>query len=315
MIPNQNLTPYPEFGNNSTKVKPDDPKYSAGFQPADVLPAEWLNWFLSRASKGVTELGEGVSSMEQEINNVLTAGGETPDQEQTSQLLTAINALITAVQKVEQQLPPIGVPTLWFTAKPDWALDFGNGATTKYLWANYPGLNNTRFKDMLTFLQTHGHMGTRAWDTSGFYVPDLRGLVPVCNGVNAIRTDEFVTGGAFGDYWESRNKYHNHGFAGTALWGKFGKVGSSTRNISTCFFNNDDGSYNQGGFSLFSEICARYLEPGGESSSTSYMNRSMGWTFSYTPAGTIGYNGVYSDNKAYNGKPSTIALMWIIRFE
>ena len=208
MIPNQTFTPYPEFGDNATKVKPDDPKYSAGFIPTDVLPAEWLNWFLNRSSKGVTDLEAGVGSMEQEINNVLTAGGQTPDAEETDQLVTAIQYIINQVRLDEQQKCPVGVPTLWFGPKPDWALDFGNGASTKYLWANYPKLNNQKFWDILSVLETAGWM--TAHDTSGFYVPDLRGITPIGYGTNDVRTGETTAGGNLGEYLASANKAHVH---------------------------------------------------------------------------------------------------------
>lgn len=44
MIQTQNLDKYPEFGEAASKSAPDAAKYSSGFLPADVLPAEWLNW-------------------------------------------------------------------------------------------------------------------------------------------------------------------------------------------------------------------------------------------------------------------------------
>lgn len=47
---------FPVFGDNSDKEKPDDPKYAAGFLPGDVLPAEWLNWFLNAMSTGYNQL-------------------------------------------------------------------------------------------------------------------------------------------------------------------------------------------------------------------------------------------------------------------
>jgi len=179
MIPTQEMVPYPVFGDNATKVQPDDPKYAAGFDPGDVLPAEWLNWLLNRASGAVTKLNAGALSMEQEINNVLEAGAQTPDAEETDQLITAIAYLINQAVLVEQQKPAVGVPTLWMGTKPDWALDFGNGAATKYLWANYPKLNNAKFKDILDHFKTTGGSALCAdYDATGFYVPDLRGMMP-----------------------------------------------------------------------------------------------------------------------------------------
>lgn len=93
MIPTQNLTDYPEFGDNSIKIKPDGAKYSAGFQPAEVLPAEYLNWFLAGATKGITDLNTGISSVEAELNAILTAAGEIPNNT-SGQVLSAIQYVI-----------------------------------------------------------------------------------------------------------------------------------------------------------------------------------------------------------------------------
>lgn len=62
---------FPVFGDNSSKEKPGDQKYAAGFQPGDVLPAEWLNWFLNTISKGYNELVNYATSL---INLVYPVG-------------------------------------------------------------------------------------------------------------------------------------------------------------------------------------------------------------------------------------------------
>ncbi len=95
MIPSQTFENYPVFGDNATKVKPDDVKYAAGFQQADVLPAEWMNWAWNKNSKGITELQAGTRSLEAEINSVLTAASITPDVSENAQLTAAINYLIS----------------------------------------------------------------------------------------------------------------------------------------------------------------------------------------------------------------------------
>lgn len=95
MIATQTFDAFPEFGNTATKTKPDDAKYAAGMQEADVLPAEWLNWFWSHSSKGVTDLNTGLLAVEQELNAILTAGGEVPSGT-SGQVLTAIQYLIQA---------------------------------------------------------------------------------------------------------------------------------------------------------------------------------------------------------------------------
>lgn len=100
MIPEQTLVTFPEFSDTGTKVKPGDAKYSAGFQEADVLPAEWLNWFLNKASDGISTINSGVASMEKELLNIVTDTGATPDVNTNNQVLTAIKALRDAITGV-----------------------------------------------------------------------------------------------------------------------------------------------------------------------------------------------------------------------
>ncbi len=90
MIPNQTFEDYPLFGGNATKVAPGDAKRAAGFQQADVLPAEWMNWAWNKNSKGITDLNKGLSSVEKEINAVLASFGITPAELTNNQLLTAM---------------------------------------------------------------------------------------------------------------------------------------------------------------------------------------------------------------------------------
>ena len=109
MVPTQTLENFPIFGDNATKVKPDDAKYSAGFQPADVYPAEWVNYVWNKSSSGVTKLNAGVDMMEQEINNVLDGADKTPDATKNNQLLEAIQKLITdAETRAKLAAHPIG---------------------------------------------------------------------------------------------------------------------------------------------------------------------------------------------------------------
>ena len=67
MIPTQTLETFPIFGSNATKVEPGDAKKAAGWQQADVVPAEWMNWEWYKASRGITDLNAGVTSIEAEI--------------------------------------------------------------------------------------------------------------------------------------------------------------------------------------------------------------------------------------------------------
>lgn len=90
MIPEQTLLGYPVFGDNATKVEPDNNKKSNGWQQGDVVPAEWMNWGWYHNSKGITDLNKGVNSMEKEINAVLASFGITPAEATNNQLLTAL---------------------------------------------------------------------------------------------------------------------------------------------------------------------------------------------------------------------------------
>lgn len=78
MIPIQTFESYPVFGNNATKVQPDNSKYSNGFLEGDVYPAEYVNWAWAKNSKGVTDLNAGLNSVEKELNTILTCAGLTP---------------------------------------------------------------------------------------------------------------------------------------------------------------------------------------------------------------------------------------------
>lgn len=310
MIPTQAMTPFPVFSDNGTKVKPDDPKYAAGFQPGDVVPAEWLNWILNRASGASTKLNAGALSMEQEINNVLMAGDQTPDVLETDQLVTAILQLITNAVLAAEQLPAVGVPTLWMGPKPEWALDFGNGAATQYLWANYPKLNNDKFKGILSTLSGAGWM--TAHDATGFYVPDLRGIVPVGYGTNAKRTGEtYNGGGSVGTFSGSQNKYHNHGasgsFSGDAISGSVQRPGSGTYSgVPMC---NSADFISSGALSVISRQTSKAYDINGDSD-----YRPVGISFYAVPSGSVSVGIGYDGSSGQASKPATIGCMWIVRF-
>nr|DAG35853.1 MAG TPA: baseplate protein [Caudoviricetes sp.] len=123
MIPTQNFENYPEFANAGQKSQPNDAKYAAGFIPSDVLPAEWLNWFLNGATKGVTALNTGVKSVEQEINTVLESRSVNPDINAAGQLLSVLNKI-----KAEAVLAAHPVGSLYWTSKNENpAITFGGG--------------------------------------------------------------------------------------------------------------------------------------------------------------------------------------------
>lgn len=197
--------------------------------------------------------------------------------------------------------PPIGIPTIWFTLKPDWAIDFGNGADYKYLWENYPNLDNNQFKSILSTLSGLGWMLN--YDSTGFYVPDLRGIVPIGYGTNAVRTNEVVQGGSLGNYLESRNKYHCHSFTGTA-------VTSGAMSANCCHRHCVQRATGTGG-SCKGISCV--LTTGSAIGNCAYITcTALCHTHSVTASGTIGYAG---DSTYTNAKPSTIAVMWIVRYE
>lgn len=109
MVPTQTLETYPPFGDNATKVQPDNAKYAAGFQPADVYPAEWVNWAWGKNTRCITDLNAGVNMMEKEINNVLDGAGKTPDATKENQLLQSIQKLISdAETRAKLAAHPIG---------------------------------------------------------------------------------------------------------------------------------------------------------------------------------------------------------------
>lgn len=95
MIPSQTFESYPLFasGAGATKVQPGDAKLAAGFQQADVLPAEWMNWAWNKNSKGITDHNAGLSSVEAELNNVLSENHITPAQNDNTQVFKAIRKI------------------------------------------------------------------------------------------------------------------------------------------------------------------------------------------------------------------------------
>ena len=145
MIPTQSLETFPVFGDNATKVQPDNggAKYSNGFQQSDVLPAEWLNWEWNKASSAVTALNAGVSSVESELNNVLTEAGISPSGSATNQVYKAIkktNGCVMASSKTITGAPNIEAGSsikIMFTA------DITGNNTTDALVISYNGTGCT----------------------------------------------------------------------------------------------------------------------------------------------------------------------------
>jgi len=215
----------------------------------------------------------------------------------------------------EEYRPAIGIPTLWFGTKPDWAIDFGNGATTKYLWSNYPKLwNDSAFKSTLQTLVNAGWMSQfDAVESGGFYVPDLRGIVPIGYGTNAKRTGEITAGGSVGTYSASSNKSHYHSMSHTHDKGTFRIQGlgqikpQALIDLSSGAFRTRDGIL--GTQSQQIELKTAYSADGDFTLDTD-LNSGAGFTGS-SGASTISNTGTNGGNIA---KPPTIAMMWIVRF-
>lgn len=181
--------------------------------------------------------------------------------------------------------PAIGVPTLWMGTKPDWALDFGNGAATQYAWADYPKLNTAYFKDILDHFKTTGGSGLCAdYDATGFYVPDLRGLMARTVGTNGkgYTTDAIATVGA----GLTERLPNITGYYVTSL-GEYGPIG-------------------YGAFSLNNQTNANIASQTATTSPTRGFNFNAGST-----PGTG--NGVYKTDAHVS--PACFGSMWIVRYE
>lgn len=94
MIAPQTFNNYPEFGSQAIKCKPGDAKYSNGFIPGEVFPAEYVNWFFSGATLGVTGAQAGLSSIERELQTLLSCAGKSPDVNCFSQVYDSVQYLI-----------------------------------------------------------------------------------------------------------------------------------------------------------------------------------------------------------------------------
>lgn len=176
MIPQQTFESYPVFGDNATKVAPDNAKYSAGFQQADVLPAEWMNWAWNKNTKGITDLNAGADSIEKEIINVLDAASVTPDAETNNQLLASINYLITQAEtRAKLAAHPIG-SLYWSSQSTDPGTLFGGTwqrLKDTFIWAagDSDTVNATGGAKTVTLevanLPSHNHTFTGSAVTSG----------------------------------------------------------------------------------------------------------------------------------------------------
>jgi len=203
--------------------------------------------------------------------------------------------------------PPIGVPTMWFGDLPtDWAIDFGNGANYKYLWANYPELDNSEFRNILDKFVAAGHMNN--YDAAGFYVPDLQGLVPIGYGTNAVRTGETTSGGNLAEYQGSQNKYHLHSISHSH---SRGTMEIATTAAIRLIHDSASGTVNNGPFS-YTSVGTTGSSGSSDSIISLTFKASNGWNGSTSEPSNA--NSGYNGSSGQASKPATIACMWILRF-
>ena len=82
-----------EFGTSATKVEPSSSLESAGYLPAQQLPAEHMNWFMSLLTRLANVDNPSLRDVWGELNNVLAAASLTPDNTTVTQVKAALDAL------------------------------------------------------------------------------------------------------------------------------------------------------------------------------------------------------------------------------
>ena len=93
MIPTQEFVDYKVWGDGASVEMIKEPpasKYSAGFIPGEVFPAQWENYFLNKQTSAITALNAGMASVEAEINCLLFHAGIEPAEETPDQLYNAV---------------------------------------------------------------------------------------------------------------------------------------------------------------------------------------------------------------------------------
>ena len=298
MTPTQEFENYPEFANAGQKSQPNDAKYAVGFIPSDVLPAEWLNWFLNGATKGVTALNTGVKSVEQEINAVLASRSVTPDINAAGQLLSVLNKI-----KAEAVLAAHPVGSLYWTSKNENpAITFGGGTwkqiTDKFVLAagskykvgdtggaetvtltteNMPSHSHS-FTPSGTITMTahsHGLNGhTHSYSgTTGYMNQTSSGSINKIairdggngspSGIISVANHESSgdegSSSSFGYVTMKINVQHNHNYSGTTK----GNSGNTTSTTSTGSFSGSAGTTETSGsgtsFSIMPPYITKYV--------------------------------------------------------
>lgn len=95
MIPEQTMENFPVWCPGQGKAAPGQERITLGWQDADVVPHEWLNWLFYKASSCSSIFNRGVASMEKELVNLVEAAGLTPSESSGTQVKDAIDYLIT----------------------------------------------------------------------------------------------------------------------------------------------------------------------------------------------------------------------------
>lgn len=138
---------YPPFATNGARtMNTESAKYSVGFVPADTFPAEWANYLFHGATKGVSDLNTAVTSVQTEVQNVITSSGQTPSADDNTQLQSAImkfvnDAVLAANQQILNQAKldahPVG--SLYWSSDPTNPAELFGGTWTqikdRFVWA------------------------------------------------------------------------------------------------------------------------------------------------------------------------------------
>lgn len=127
MKPVQTFDNFPSFANAGSRQAPGDAKYSLGFVAADTLPAEWVNYFFHGATKGVSDLNSAAYSIWNEMASVLSANNITPDANDNTQLLQAIQKMMSISSLAAH---PVG-SLYWTSSTENPAVTFGGGTWTQ----------------------------------------------------------------------------------------------------------------------------------------------------------------------------------------
>lgn len=271
MIPVQTLETFDIFGDPSSQVSPAPAKYAQGYLPGEVLPAQHENFFLGKSSRCVTQLRDGVASIENELVNVVTAGGATPDASTNNQVLSAINYLIAAAEaRAKLAAHPVG--SLFWTSEPPTImvegvtqnnpaghpqLLFGGGTWVRlkgaFIWA--AGDNDTVSQSTFTPGINDGR--TSVTLAEGNLPKHTHGLNSHTHGVGTLATSSVNLSHSHGLTLSSlsgSNHQYDGNWAGTTTnWGNFtrytdSQLGDHSHTISGSTGTPSNNSTTDGGF-------------------------------------------------------------------